>query len=355
MTENTDKTIHKGKIISLKEAIALTKDTPAMDFLWWGIPKSPSVTLIAARAKAGKTILAENLSIALVDNECHEFLGWNIANINKVAIISFEEHLHNRTQRQAKQVSAYVSQHKTDTAIDEKIYVLDSNFYQFLADDAQRKELYLMLENIKPEVLIIDSLGRISLGQIENSEFAQQVMLYLRDLAFKLDIPIIVLHHTIKSKKGETIELSSMAGSRIIAQEADAVLTIVDGPNAGDKIIKPLAFRYSGENNTEITFKINDHCLLELVGANKFSDATFTINKEEVLVKYFEQNCTATIQELEQYVKDNTLMARSTLYEVLKRLPVENLGNGNYKYKYCTSSESFSDMAVENQSDLYTD
>ncbi len=350
----TEKTNNKNHIISLKEAIALTDDAPAMDYLWWGIPKSPSVTLIAARAKAGKTIFAENLSLALVDENCHEFLGLNIAQIEKVAIISFEEHLHNRTQRQAKQLTAYQSQKTIDSEIDERIFVLDSNFYQFLADDVQRKELFIMVQNIKPEVLIIDSLGRLALGQIENSEFAQQVMLYLRELAFKLNIPIIVLHHTVKSKKSDTVELSSMAGSRIIAQEADAVFTIVDGFIAGEKIIKPLAFRYSGENNSDITFKINQHCLLDYItSSNSIGTVEFRESKEEALEKYFIQNCTATNKELEKYVKDNNLMVRSTLYEVLKKLPVENMGNGNYKYKYCNPTETFDDLDVEIQADLF--
>jgi hypothetical protein len=91
----------------------------------------PSVTLLAARAKAGKTIACENLALALVDEGCNEFLGLDIATVNKVAILSFEEALVNRTQRQIKQTRAYVAASNTKTPVDEKIFVLDTDYYQF--------------------------------------------------------------------------------------------------------------------------------------------------------------------------------------------------------------------------------
>ncbi|MBK6785216.1 MAG: hypothetical protein IPG79_16800 [Saprospiraceae bacterium] len=47
-------------LITLTQAMGEIADAPQMEFLYWGIPNAPSVTLIAARAKAGKSIFMEN-------------------------------------------------------------------------------------------------------------------------------------------------------------------------------------------------------------------------------------------------------------------------------------------------------
>lgn len=331
----------KSPFISLKDAIAKTADSPVMEYLFWGIPMSPSVTLLAARAKAGKTIACENLALALVDEDCNEFLGLNIATVDKVAILSFEEALVNRTQRQIKQTKAYNKVCNTKTQVDEKIFVLDTDYYQFLADDKQRNELLASLQALSPHVVFIDSLGRLAVGQIEDSSFSQQLMLYLRHMAFTLNCPIIVLHHTVKAKKSDSVELSSMAGSRVLAQESDAVFTIVEGYNPGERIIKPLAFRYSGDDNADITFKINEDCLVEYIGASNFTDTTIIKKKkEDILHEYFMTNCTATLAELEQFINQDKLMSRSTLFEILKSFPVEKIDKGTYRYNNCNTTET---------------
>lgn len=331
----------KSPFISLKDAIAKTADSPVMEYLFWGIPMGPSVTLLAARAKAGKTIACENLALALVDEDCNEFLGLNIATVDKVAILSFEEALVNRTQRQIKQTKAYTTVNNTKTPVDEKIFVLDADYYQFLADDKQRNELLTSLQALSPDVVFIDSLGRLAVGQIEDSSFSQQLMLYLRHIAFTLNCPIIVLHHTVKAKKSDSVELSSMAGSRVLAQESDAVFTIVEGYNPGERIIKPLAFRYSGDDNADITFRINEDCLVEYIGASNFADTSIIKKKkEDILHEYFQSNCTATLAELEQFITQEKLMSRSTLFEILKNFPVEKIDKGTYRYNKCSHHET---------------
>lgn len=339
----------QNPFISLKDAITKTADSPVMQYIFWGIPAGPSVTLIAARAKAGKTIACENFALALVDEDCNEFLGLKIATVDKVAILSFEEALVNRTQRQIKQTSAYTATNNTNTAVDEKIFVFDTDYYQFLADDNQRTELLQSLKELNPNVVFIDSLGRLAVGQIEDSSFSQQLMLYLRLMAFTLNCPIIVLHHTVKAKKSDSVELSSMAGSRVLAQESDAVFTIVEGYNPGERILKPLAFRYSGDDNADITFRINKDCLLEFVGANNFVDNTMIKKKkEDILHEYFQRNCTATLSQLELHISQNKLMSRSTLFEILKNFPIEKIDKSTYRYIHGDCNNATTQLAKLN-------
>ncbi len=325
-------------IITLKQALEKVSDTPDIKYLWSGIPHSASLTLFAARAKQGKTIFLESLALSLVDENSNEFLGLPIPTVDSVFLLSFEENIINRSKRQMKQLKAYLDLTQTDTKIDERIFVFNSTFHQFLADDKQRNELLEMLEKKKPSVLIIDSLGRLAIGQIEHSDFAQQLMLYLRSMAFKLDIPIIVVHHTVKSKKAEGVELSSMAGSRYLSQEACAVVTIVEGNNRGERIVRPLAFRYASEDVADISFRITDDCLVEQIPeSERFSFTTkATKSKEDILKEYFETHCTATTTELEEFIKSQKVMGRSTMFEILRKLPVDKTG-GVYKYRHCNS------------------
>jgi len=45
--------MEKNEIISLKQAVHSIEDIREMQFLWGGIPNSPSITLIAAPPKVG--------------------------------------------------------------------------------------------------------------------------------------------------------------------------------------------------------------------------------------------------------------------------------------------------------------
>lgn len=342
------------QFISLKQAIEIIENEPPMEFLWWGIVNGPSINLIAARAKAGKTICAENLILALTDENCGEFLGKPIGTVKRAVIISFEEHLKNRTQRQRLQVLGYLGRTNTSSNITDKIFVLNQDSNQFLANKQQRNELVESLQKLEPEVVVIDSLGRLGFGQIEASEFAQDIMLYIRNIAYTLNVPVIVLHHTVKTRKSDSIELSDMAGSRLLAQESDAIFTIEDGSSAGEKKIKPLAFRYSGDCDSELYFTIDNYCLLEYKSISTLNPvATNNVNKEQELVKYFIKNCTATSKELEDYIRTNKLMARSTLYELLNKIQsIEKTDTGSYRYKHCHSpDDDDGSQDVENSDD----
>lgn len=318
-------------LITLYDARAMIADSPNIDFLFWGIPFGPCVVLCAARAKAGKTIFMENMAYALVNEEIHEFLGMAIKTVDRVLMISFEEPLHLRTQRQVKQVVGLNLQNPEKVL--NKIWVFNKDEKQFLSDRKQQDDfLQLMIKN-KPEVLFIDSLGRLGIGQIEDSRYAQELMLFLRVLCKELNCPVIVLHHTIKSKRGEEVELSSMAGSRVVAQEADALISLHDGQD-GLKILKPLAWRYHGDNDTEILFRINQNCLLDHVTTrtsyqNAVSDITET-NLDQISA-YINANGIVSVPELIEKFVNTGVMARSTLFDNLKSDKFEKLGKGTYR------------------------
>lgn len=130
-----------------------------------------------------------------------------------------------------------------------------------------------------------------------------------------------------------------MAGSRVLAQESDAVFTIVEGYSKGERILKPLAFRYSGNDDAEITFSINQNCILEYISSKDFTtNLSVKKKKEDFIHDYFQIHCTATLAELEHYIYENKIMARSTLFRILENFPVEKIDKNTYKYNQCTTA-----------------
>ena len=319
-------------LITLAHAMEEIADTPDMEFLYWGIPKAPSVTLIAARAKAGKSIFMENMAYALVDENVKTFLGLPIKTVNRVAVISFEEPLHLRTQRQMKQIKGLKL--KESQVIMNKIWVFNKGQKQFLANKEQQEGFLEIVKCYKPEVIFIDSLGRLGTGQIEDSKYAQEIMLFIRVLSTELDCPVIVLHHTVKSKKYEDVELSSMAGSRVISQEGDGMICIFDGPNS-EKILKPLAWRYHGDNDTEIHFRITEDCLVEYLSTKRSDNEPkqmSSLSKTDVIKKYLKKVGSATTNELEEVFVNSGIMARSTMFVCLQESGLTKSEKGIYTY-----------------------
>lgn len=324
--------IINNKIISLKDALTIVEDAPEIEYVFWGIPNLPSVTLIAARAKAGKSIFMENFALALANSEVKDFLGMAILTFDKIAVLSFEEILKPRTLRQKKQIEGLDSESKKD--ITEKIYVFNEDGDQFISSKEEQQDFIKTLLELNPEIVFIDSLGRLGMGQIEDSSFARMLMLFVRECAFIVNCPFIVLHHTVKTKKSDLVELSSMAGSRVVAQEADAVLTILDGQD-GIKILKPLAWRYYGDNDTEIHFKINDYCLLEHISTNtggRIHTKPSETKSIEKIFKYISEVGRATSQDLEEVFVRSKIMSRSTLFESLGKLNLGRPEKGVYTY-----------------------
>lgn len=321
----------KYKVISLSNAIKLVKVLPPAVKLWWGIELAPGVYIIMAKPKMGKSIFGESFVIALLNKYQTEFLGMPITTLNLVVILSFEEMMILRTLRNIKQLEALDSKLKEE--ILDKFFVFDDESAQFVPDNNGRIALLRMLMELQPQVIIIDSLGRLGVGQIEDSRYSQELMLFVREIAKELNCPVIVLHHTVKTKKGDNVELATMAGSRLIGQEADGVLTIIEGKEPGVKIIKPVAWRYHGDYETEIHFKITENCLVEHVRTVTNDGNTVVLKSDsnfDKLKAFIDAKGEVFIHELLKEFVDTNVMSRSTLFTLLGKKPIVKVGPGKY-------------------------
>ena len=169
-------------------------------------------------------------------------------------------------------------------------------------------------------------------GMVEESQTASEVSQKLRDMAYRLNVTMIVIHHTRK-QNGQAISIDSLAGSRVLAQEADFLIG-VSKTFAGHRYIKEVAFRYKQENDeTVIPFEINENCWI--VGKTQVSEASLLYDNPydrrrddenvDLLYDILEErsrNSEGNVQTgpIAEDLDSRKVMSKPTFYSALKKL-----------------------------------
>lgn len=243
----------KSYILPINQAIEKVRKIGPIPFIYWGI-KVGSFGYIFGPSKGGKTTSCENLGISFALG-LKEFLGNPILmkeNGYRVLFISFEEYFHPRTERNYLQIQ-YINPACDNT----NLLVIDDDFPKFLQSGEDWQKLKDVIIESKADVVFIDSLTRMSYGDIERSDTARNISAELKKIAYENKITMIVIHHTPKLN-GRMLTIDSLAGSHVIAQEADFLIGI--NKVGGVRYIKEVACRYKREDDEKVlTFDINDH------------------------------------------------------------------------------------------------
>ena len=322
------KDFSKSGAVPLKQLIHRANTEPDTPFIWSGI-KENSFGFIFGPSKSGKTTICENLAMSLVAG-LTEFMGQPITKgIYKVFFLSLEEYWKPRSQRNAKQVQ-YLSEHIGN---DEWV-----NDYSANDDTVPRQidseEEWLLLESLikinGANFVIIDSLSRLYSGGIEDSGLAKKVALRLRELCNRLKITLVIIHHTPK-QIGRPITIDSLAGSRMLAQEADFMIGVGKSPE-GKRYIKDVAFRYKQEDSENVmTFDINSYQyavegiqLPETVLLKETDGREDSTNTDAVLEYIDEQSKSEKggcyLKDLTEHFVTGKIISRATLFNCLEKL-----------------------------------
>ncbi|MDP1726867.1 MAG: AAA family ATPase [Bacteroidota bacterium] len=341
LTVNTE--VKKSALtMSLKDMIVRVKSEPPIQTIYSGITDN-SLGFIVGPPKCGKTIFCENLALSIAAG-VDDYLGLPI-NINnkQVLFISLEEFYRDRTTRNEKQVSHIINKGKGDEWID-NITVVTENMPRYFNSDAHWKVLEDVITDHNPGIVFIDSLSRMYSGSIEESSVAMPIMKRLREITNKLKVSIVVIHHTSKLNNAP-ITIYSVAGSRIIGQEADFIIGI-NKTNSNNRYIKDVAFRYAPENDETVKrFKINDNLWLEtidvveeyvLLGEN---DGRKDNANSEILLEYIiktnNEKGEVKSQDIITDIVDAGTMSRQTAFTQLGNLvnvkKITKVAKGKYK------------------------
>lgn len=332
---------------NLREMIERVKAEPKMKMIYPGI-KENSVGFVFGPSKSAKTIFCENLGLSIASGQ-DNFLGCplNVEN-RKVLFISLEEFYAGRIERNTKQVAKFPNSEKGLSWLDNYI-VVDENMPRYISTD----EHWLILKNAivqrNPGIVFIDSLSRLYEGGIEDSKVAKDVMKRLRELSNETKTTVVVIHHTHKISNSP-ITIYSMAGSRIIGQDADFMI----GMNKtldNKRYIKNVAFRYGSDDFDKVTvFNIGVDCWLNVVGHEEeakllavYDGRVSDLNKDKV-INFIKENCSSEkpyieTKELHLSLVSSGIMSKPTLHAQLKKLVDDKKINKSEKGKYSIAPE----------------
>ena len=324
---------------SIEELIIRRSTEPKIPYLWSGI-KVGSFGFIFGPSKAGKTTLCENLAFAIATGQEEFFNKPLTEGAKKVFFISLEEFWQNRTERNEKQIE------HLNLPLNNNFYSIDENFPRLIDTIEDWYLLKNHIKKIKAEVVFIDSLSRLYSGSIEDSSLAKELLFKLRELSSELKITLIIIHHTPK-QVGRPLTIDSLAGSRMLAQEADFMIGVSKTPD-GSRYMKEVAFRYAPENDeTVTTFIINENAwlipTLEISEAAllKTSDGRSDESNADLLLEEIEEQTEkkgfATAAELLVKFEESKIMSKPTLFSRLNKMiskgKIEKINKGNYRVK----------------------
>ena len=322
------------KIIKAIELINRVNREPEPKYLWKGIPEG-STGLITGVAKTGKTTFAENLAISLSVGK-KMFFGHPMDGIpRKVLYINLEEGYRIRSRRNQKQINEL---NKDEIKLFCNNYISTPiDFPEFLNTDEDWAILKKYIEASEAEIIFIDSLSHMCIGEIERSYVAQQFAQTFRKHVSSLNKTVIVVHHNTKGND-RPMDLNNIAGSRFILQEFEFAIGFENIPTAkGGNYSCMLYNKYIEKDDTTAQlYKMSSSGWIELLGTdNKFNlyknykdkDGREDSTNPDLIYDYIVSQAsqgsqqTITADLMKTFVTNDTrTMSKDTLHVSLKKL-----------------------------------
>lgn len=326
----------------LDEMFRILQRQPSSKMVYSGI-KQNSVGFVFGPSKVGKTVFCENLGM-LIAAGANEYLGEKIGlSGGKVLFVSLEEFYKGKTERNYKQAVRLRNEFGKNWT--ESYHTASKDFPRYITTDEEWELLQKLIDNFKPDVVFIDSLTRLYAGSIEESHLAKEVMKRLREISNSTNTTIIVIHHTHKIQN-QPLTINSLAGSRVLAQDADFLIGI-NKTYDNRRYIKEVAFRYKQENDETVKlFSIDEDLWLNYMGEDeeinllagydgRRTDAIRKSIFEFIVDKTAKYEGGVPIQEIKSRFVNTKLMTPVALNDNLNKLigenKIERLSRGIYK------------------------
>lgn len=247
--QNESPTSSQSPDIPLSHSLDLThlmqrfQQEPPLHLTYLGLPPV-AMGYVVGPPKSGKTTFCEGLAFSLAA-QADQYLGAPLHAPNpRVMLFALEEFWQNRLQRNVQQLPRLTDTYG-EAWLTHHIRSIDETFPRYLHSEEEWALLDREIDMFQPSVVFIDSLSRLYSGSIEDSRVAQALTQRLRQLVQDHQILLILIHHTPK-QLGRPLTIDSIAGSRVLAQEADFAIGLSRTPS-GQRYLKPLFYRYAPE------------------------------------------------------------------------------------------------------------
>ncbi|MEX2345286.1 MAG: AAA family ATPase [Balneolaceae bacterium] len=250
---NNQSAIRDKIFIPPSEIRTMLKKLPKRQFYWGPIVKG-GIGLVVGPSKSGKTTLCENFSFCLSAGR-ENFLGRKLNHCNsKIGLALLEEPFDLRAERH---ISIFNSFSKDEQERIDKHLLILNHHDGYLTQPKSWKKFTEDVKKADVDILVIDSLTRLTNKKISESDVASKVMKELRQLQRVLDITLIVIHHTTKLHDNKFPEMDNIKGSTEVVQESDFAIAL--GKYNHQLCLKPIASRYTKPENNYIILEIDDN------------------------------------------------------------------------------------------------
>lgn len=342
------KTAASVRITRAIDLIKLVREEPEPIYLWKGVPEK-SMGLITGVGKTGKTTFAENLGISIAVGK-KEFFGENLEGVpRKVLFVNLEEGYKLRSRRNAKQIGR-LNQEELEL-FEENYLTTPPEFLDYLNNEDDWEVLHQYIKKSGAEVVILDSLTHMCVGEIERSSVAQNFTQFIRRYLTVLDRTFIIIHHNTKGNE-KPLEQDSIAGSRVILQEFEYAFGLGNIPTAegGNYLCMLFNKHIEKDDTTAFLYTMDSDGWVRRIGVeNKFDlykenksrqDWRTDSTNPDLILQYLQSQ---TSQDSPDFTSANlTLeflktkrMSKDTLYKSLDKLAdakaIERVGKGKYK------------------------
>lgn len=356
MIEKIEKARRSFKITTGYDDVTKVKKEPKPKMIWDGI-KEGSVGLISGVAKTGKTTFAENLAFSLAIGRQKFFNGKMDGIPRKVLFINLEEGYKIRAWRNSRQIEMF--SHKELKLFQQNYYVTPEDFPEFLNEEKDWELIRDYIDAVDPDVIFMDSLSHMCIGEIEKSYVAQQFVQTFRKYIVSTGKTIVVIHHNVKGND-KPMDMHSIAGSRFISQTFQYAYGFGNIPRGGNYMTPLNNKQFKVDTNKAVLYQISDYNWLEPIGEkDKFSlyektekvDYRFDSTNSELVYNYIvkateekskssqgsQDSIVITTNELmKKFVQNSTNgFSKQTLYDGLHKLiesdKIKKEGKGVYK------------------------
>ena len=181
--------------------------------------------LLVAHPGVGKTTLAIQMGAQLALGH-EKFLKWNnIGGAKKVLLLSLE-----MGKPPLNHFLSLISNSYPDKKALNRNFLV-APFGQPIPLDTEQGQQFLsnLMDEYMPDVLIIDSLQKISSKELTDEQAVKSLIHYLSNIRAKYNTSLLVIHHNRKKPNDaqkKSVELSDVYGSTYIATDADFVMNL---------------------------------------------------------------------------------------------------------------------------------
>jgi len=254
----------KKGYLTYDEIVQLYEKEPKPVFLWNGIVES-SIGMFFGPPKSGKSTLCECFAMHLATGK-KEFMGFNLdGKPRKVIFLGLEEYWIMRVGRNKAQFNTLGDKEKL---LYKTNYMYQPiNYLRLISKDSDWATLKKTIKSSGAQVVFIDSITRLNHGSLEKSNDAEKIMLRLRNLAHELKVTLICIHHTPKIGN-KSLEMDTMKGSVVFAQEADFLIGIRN-TKCKSRYLKSVESRYADCDSSIVhQFKFTQNSTVDFLGIN---------------------------------------------------------------------------------------